>query len=708
MAHAVPHVDELLREYLLFRGFTDALADKAKGFSVDKILTELHALVSAHNLDGLVEFWDFLQTYFFSRLDSSMTTAVDALETALLRYFLVHAVEADRRDVVSSFFTLFGDRLFAQATAPGSGLRRGTVLVPGAAARGSALDDGGSSGGGAIAGEVPSELRKGVVGQGRAAGDSGQSSSSLVDVLYVGSGGADWLEWFALPVLDNPQAHPTFKPYFSKAWVDNFAVSLANFLKTVFQAIPLPKLLAFNQERLRRQALEAQVRSLQSEVHRLRAQLQTASSELADMDRKRKVASTIRVQRVETHAAERSSRHSMAIGAASRVVESARPRAVSGASRGALSGSDAVVEEVVASPQPEPMVAAAAAAATGGVASRHSADPAPATRESPLPGGEEPFIVLNQEVFAEHKAPITKCLFSADGSSIASASKDGTVRLWTFSSFPSSRNAVIRCSAPVLSLEWEPMSDRLLLAGTAQREIKLWSVNEKKELYTLLAPAHVPRVTTLACSPSSQLFVAGLAGKAAGGELHVWDLRTLQPTMELGLSPEPTANTSLAFNHNGRMLVAGGADGMIRVFDMSTGTPIMGWPAHDGAAGGVTGVAFTNDETSVVSHGADGKFTRWSLHSLGSELYMYNTTGLTGTGGGELSGLAMDGDGEYMIVGTSASHGAIYHVEQHAPVQTLGGHGSAVRAVDWHPTLNCAITGSADATVRVSKLIKAL
>lgn len=42
---------------------------------------------------------------------------------------------------------------------------------------------------------------------------------------------------------------------------------------------------------------------------------------------------------------------------------------------------------------------------------------------------------------------------------------------------------------------------------------------------------------------------------------------------------------SLAFNHNGNMLVTAGADGFVRVFDMATSSPIMGWPAHDGQVG---------------------------------------------------------------------------------------------------------------------------
>ncbi|PQQ09251.1 hypothetical protein Pyn_14019 [Prunus yedoensis var. nudiflora] len=69
-----------------------------------------------------------------------------------------------------------------------------------------------------------------------------------------------------------------------------------------------------------------------------------------------------------------------------------------------------------------------------------------------------------QETFLGHTSPITRCRFSASGNNIASASEDGTVRIWTYdSSTPASRNATIYCGAKIMSLDWECKSDRLAL-----------------------------------------------------------------------------------------------------------------------------------------------------------------------------------------------------------------------------------------------------
>lgn len=71
--------------------------------------------------------------------------------------------------------------------------------------------------------------------------------------------------------------------------------------------------------------------------------------------------------------------------------------------------------------------------------------------------------IASQETFSGHISPITRCRFSAGGANIASASVDGTVRVWNSDSGSStSRNATIYCGAEVLSLEWDYKSDRLV------------------------------------------------------------------------------------------------------------------------------------------------------------------------------------------------------------------------------------------------------
>lgn len=77
MAH-VQYVDELVKEYLLFRGFASTVKsfdgelkiDKDKGFRVDKIVDQLMQFINNYDLNSLREFWGHLDNRMFSKLEN--------------------------------------------------------------------------------------------------------------------------------------------------------------------------------------------------------------------------------------------------------------------------------------------------------------------------------------------------------------------------------------------------------------------------------------------------------------------------------------------------------------------------------------------------------------------------------------------------------------------------------------------------------------
>uniref|UniRef100_A0A8C1AZ15 WD repeat-containing protein 91 n=1 Tax=Cyprinus carpio carpio TaxID=630221 RepID=A0A8C1AZ15_CYPCA len=87
MASAVERTDDLVREYLIYRGFTSTLklldseikTDKEKGFRVDKIIDQLQQLIQSYDLTGLKEYWAYLDRRLFSRLED--------------RFYVIHTVQ---------------------------------------------------------------------------------------------------------------------------------------------------------------------------------------------------------------------------------------------------------------------------------------------------------------------------------------------------------------------------------------------------------------------------------------------------------------------------------------------------------------------------------------------------------------------------------------------------------------------------------------
>ncbi|KPJ10462.1 WD repeat-containing protein 91 [Papilio machaon] len=183
MAH-IQFVDELVREYLLFRGFTstvkafdnDLKADKDKGFRVDKIVDQILHYVNVSDLAGLKEYWSHLDSLVFSKLEVHVQPAVRKIEYSLYKMYLVTAAQSTggvRNEKVSEFLS-----------------------------------------------KMLSELQ-------------GQN---------------EWKEWFMLPYIQKPEENPSFSLYFTRAWQDSVLVSLHNLLATVFQCMPQPTLTSYEND----------------------------------------------------------------------------------------------------------------------------------------------------------------------------------------------------------------------------------------------------------------------------------------------------------------------------------------------------------------------------------------------------------------------------------------------------------------------------
>lgn len=81
MAH-IQYVDALIREYMLFRGFSNSLksfdgdlkTDKDKGFRVDKIIEQIVHCINSQDLSALRDIWNHLDSNLFSKLEQSFAS----------------------------------------------------------------------------------------------------------------------------------------------------------------------------------------------------------------------------------------------------------------------------------------------------------------------------------------------------------------------------------------------------------------------------------------------------------------------------------------------------------------------------------------------------------------------------------------------------------------------------------------------------------
>ncbi len=162
-----------------------------------------------------------------------------------------------------------------------------------------------------------------------------------------------------------------------------------------------------------------------------------------------------------------------------------------------------------------------------------------------------------------HTDDVWEVAVSPDGATLASGSRDRTVRLWDTKT--RREIATLEVGGPnryILSLAFSP-DGTLLAAGGADKGIELWDLASRQLAGTL--EGHTGRVVTLAFSPDGGTLVSG----SSYGEdrIKVWDVASRELLGELQGHTEHVRQ--VAFSPDGRTLASCSADRTIRIWDLA-------------------------------------------------------------------------------------------------------------------------------------------
>uniref|UniRef100_A0A6V3N9E5 Anaphase-promoting complex subunit 4 WD40 domain-containing protein n=1 Tax=Lotharella globosa TaxID=91324 RepID=A0A6V3N9E5_9EUKA len=435
-------------------------------------------------------------------------------------------------------------------------------------------------------------------------------------------------------------------------------VSLTNVMSSALRSVPLPSLLAFNLNRLEARERQTEIRMLKAKIEALQYRLDACGA----------------------------------------------PEPPSSTSNMTVTINPSVRADAKAISQRAPPASPAKPAGTG---SGQEGGEDSKTRPSNRAETKLPFLTLSSMELEGHTARIECARFSGDGKHLATGGADGVLRVWKISdellsSCPVSTrsttydresqinlqfrhvdaataNSVERVGseffrAAVGAVEWDPVSEELLLCGMHNSKIRLWSARQRRVLRTTVVSRDpAGRVVALACSPKRPVFVAAVnSGPSDGsgstpddgssGKLVAINLQTGRHVQNFTLGSSGTQAAQVAsayFNHNGNMLLSGGSDGMVRIFEMQSNRPIMAWPAIAAQAGGrrqLSCVRFSAGETTVLTAGSDDGFIHeWSLHKLGKPLRTYRVPPAANSPRGpRWFELALDSEGHHFLVTSGA------------------------------------------------------
>jgi WD40 repeat protein len=193
--------------------------------------------------------------------------------------------------------------------------------------------------------------------------------------------------------------------------------------------------------------------------------------------------------------------------------------------------------------------------------------------------------------------------FAPDGATIAAASADNVVRLWSGPAGAGSGSLRLAgtplggTASYATGLAFSPDS-KILAVGSADKTVHLWDVADTAHPVLLAAPLTGPSgyVRAAAFSPDGKVLAAGVTD----GTVWLWNVSSPVRPVLLATLTGPSGHVSgVAFSPSGQQLAATSDEGSVHLWDTSAGAALAGICANLGQpltreewSGYVPGVAY--------------------------------------------------------------------------------------------------------------------
>jgi WD40 repeat protein len=286
-----------------------------------------------------------------------------------------------------------------------------------------------------------------------------------------------------------------------------------------------------------------------------------------------------------------------------------------------------------------------------------------------------------RRVLTGHAGWVTAVAVAPDGSWLATASYDGTARIWD-SATGRERAVLVGHSGPVQAVAVAPDGSWLATGGD-DATARIWDAASGRERATL--SGHASTVAGVAVAPDG----SWLATASYDGTARIWDVATGRE--RAALTGHNDWVHAVAVAPDGSWLATGSRDGTARIWDTATGQE---WATLVGHVIAVMAVAVAPDGSWLATGSGDETVRIWDA-ATGRE-----RAALTGHNDW-VHAVAVAPDGSWLATGGQDETARIWDAATRQERATLTGHASTVTAVAVASDGSWLVTGSLDNTARI-------
>jgi WD40 repeat protein len=276
-------------------------------------------------------------------------------------------------------------------------------------------------------------------------------------------------------------------------------------------------------------------------------------------------------------------------------------------------------------------------------------------------------------LFGGHRAPVLSAAFSPDGRWLATLDT-GALRVWDVAS---GRQRVLARAdegdafdliAPPGPPAFSP-NGSTVASATWDGSAKTWNLSTGTTDLVLINPLWI--ITDVAFSPDGSRILSA----SPDGTARIWNATS--GDLVATLSGHTGEVRSIAYSPDGTRIATGSSEGIARVWDAATGEPMMSLAGHTGA---VESIVFTPDGRQLLTAAVDGTTRLWDVSTAGGRDW------LTVPGPSlRLGGFAFSPDGRTFAVPGDISGVTIRDVETGAKIVTLRGSNARVTQIAFSP-----------------------